>query len=41
MLDNDDMQKVIETAEEQEEEQMVKKQGNNANVVGANMDLQI
>lgn len=41
VLDNDDMQKVIEAAREQEESQAAKKQGNNANVLGANLDLQI
>ena len=41
LLDNDDMQKVIEAAKEQEEEQAVKKQDKNANVIGANLDLQI
>ncbi len=41
LLDNDDMQKVIEAAREQEEGQAAKKQGDNANVVGANLDLQI
>ena len=40
-LDDDDMQKVIEAAREQEEEQAGKKQGNHANPVGANLDLQI
>lgn len=40
-LDDDDMQKVIETAREQEEKEAVKKQGNHANPVGANLDLQI
>lgn len=41
LFNNDDMQKVIEAVKEQEEEQMGKKQGNNANAVGANMDLKI
>ena len=40
-LDDDDMQKVIEAAREQEEKEAVKKQGNHANPVGANLDLQI
>ena len=40
-LDDDDMQKVIEVAREQEEKEAVKKQGNHANPVGANLDLQI
>ena len=40
-LDDDDMQKVIEAAREQEEREAVKKQGNHANPVGANLDLQI
>ena len=40
-LDDDDMQKVIEAAREQEEKEAVKKQGNHANSVGANLDLQI
>lgn len=40
-LDDDDMQKVIEAAGEQEEKEAVKKQGNHANSVGANLDLQI
>lgn len=40
-LDDDDMQKIIEAAREQEEEQAGKKQGNHANPVGANLDLQI
>ena len=40
-LDDDDMQKVIETAREQEEEQAGKKQGNHANVIGANLDMKI
>ncbi len=38
---DDDMQKVIEAAREQEEKEAVKKQGNHANPVGANLDLQI
>ena len=41
LLDNDDMQKVIEAAREQEEEQASKKQGNHADAVGANLDLKI
>lgn len=41
LLDNDDMQIVIEAAREQEEIQAAKKQGNNANVAGANLDLKI
>ncbi len=41
LLDNDDMQIVIEVAREQEEIQAAKKQGNNANVAGANLDLKI
>ncbi len=41
LLGNDDMQKIIEAAKEQEEEQIGKKQGNNANAVGANLDLKI
>ncbi len=41
LFDNDDMQKVIEAAREQEEEQAGKKQGNHANAVGANLDLKI
>ncbi|RKI22024.1 hypothetical protein D7V82_19290 [bacterium 1xD8-6] len=40
-LDDDDMQKVLEAAREQEEKEAVKKQGNHANPVGANLDLQI
>ena len=40
-LDDDDMQKVIEAAREQEEEQAGKKQGNHANVIGANLDMKI
>lgn len=40
-LDDDDMQKVIEAVREQEEKEAVKKQGNHANLVGANLDLQI
>ena len=40
-LDDDDMQKVLEAAREQEEKEAVKKQGNHANSVGANLDLQI
>lgn len=40
-LDDDDMQKIIEAARKQEEGQAGKKQGNHANVVGANLDLQI
>ena len=40
-LDDDDMQKVIEAARGQEEKEAVKKQGNHANPVGANLDLQI
>lgn len=40
-LDDDDMQKVIEAAREQEEKEAVKKQGNHANSVGVNLDLQI
>ena len=40
-LDDDDMQKVLEVAREQEEKEAVKKQGNHANPVGANLDLQI
>lgn len=40
-LDDDDMQKVIEAAREQETEQAGKKQGNYADAAGANMDLQI
>ncbi|MEY8326695.1 DUF6033 family protein [Lachnospiraceae bacterium 54-11] len=40
-LDDDDMQKIIEAAREQEEKEAVKKQGNHANPVGANLDLQI
>lgn len=41
LLDNDDMQKVIEAARKQEEEQAGKKQGNHADAVGANLDLKI
>ncbi len=41
LLDNDDMQKIIEAAKEQEEGQAAKKQDNTANVVGANLNLQI
>ena len=41
LLHNDDMQKIIEAAKEQEEEQVGKKQGNNVNAVGANLDLKI
>jgi len=41
LLDNDDMQKVIEAAREQEEGKAAEKQGNNANAVGANLDLHI
>ncbi len=41
LLDNDDIQKVIEAAREQEEGQAVKERGNNANATGANVDLQI
>ena len=40
-LDDDDMQKIIEAAREQEEEQAGKKQGNHANVIGANLDMKI
>lgn len=40
LLDNDDMQKVIEAAKDQEE-QAGKKQGNHADAVGANLDLKI
>ena len=40
-LDDDDMQKIIEAAKEQAEKEAVKKQGNHANSVGANLDLQI
>ena len=40
-LDDDDMQKVLEAAREQEEKEAVKRQGNHANPVGANLDLQI
>ena len=40
-LDGDDIHKVIEAAREQEEKEAVKKQGNHANPVGANLDLQI
>lgn len=40
-LDDDDMQKVIEAERGQEEKEAVKKQGNHANSVGANLDLQI
>ena len=40
-LDDDDMQKVLEAARGQEEKEAVKKQGNHANPVGANLDLQI
>lgn len=40
-LDDDDMQKVIEAAKEQEIKQADKKQGNYANAVGANLDFQI
>lgn len=41
LLDNDDMQKIIEAAREQEEIQAAKMQSNNANVAGANLDLKI
>lgn len=41
LLDNDDMQKIIEAVKEQEEEQMGKKQGNHADAVGVNLDLQV
>ena len=41
LLHNDDMQKIIEAAKEQEEEQVGKKQGNNVNAVGANLYLKI
>ena len=41
LLDNDDIQKIIEASKEQEEGQMVKKQGNYANVVGENLDMKI
>lgn len=40
-LDNDDMQKAIEVAKDQEEEQTGKRQSNHANTVGTNLDLQI
>ena len=40
-LDDGDMQKIIEAAREQEEEQADKKQDNHANVVGANLDLKV
>ena len=40
-LDDDDMQKVLEAAREQEEKEAVKKQGNHANVIGANLDMKI
>ena len=40
LLDNDDMQKVIEAAKDQEE-QAGKKHGNHADAVGANLDLKI
>ena len=39
-LDDNDMQKVIEAAREQEEQEGTK-QGNHANAVGANLDLKI
>ena len=38
-FDDGDMQKIIEAAREQEEEQAGKKQDNHANVIGANLDL--
>lgn len=41
LLDNDDMQKIIEAAREQEEIQAAKMQSNNANVAGTNLDLKI
>ena len=41
LLDNDDMQKIIEAVREQEEIQAAKKQSNNANMAGANLDLKI
>ena len=41
LLDNDDMQKIIEAAREQEEIQAAKMQSNNANVAGTNLDLNI
>lgn len=41
LLDNDDMQKIIEAAKEKEEGQAAKRQSDNTNVVGANLDLQI
>ncbi len=40
-LDDDDMRKIIEAAREQEEKEAVKKQGNHANVIGANLDMKI
>lgn len=41
LLDNDDMQKIIEAAREQEQRQAVKESGNYATTAGANVDLQI
>lgn len=41
LLDNEDMQKVIEVAREQEKRPVAKHQGNNANAAGANLDFKI